>query len=143
IAFFEEAMQTQAVERLATDSELAQALSRGQLEIRYQPQFDVSRQRIIGVETFLYWNHPTRGLLAPSAFDEALEQSDILIETGEWQLEQSCKVVSHLLVTGLAEPEYFRVSINVSPKQLHHPGFVGHLTEVLEAHKIPPRCLKL
>ncbi|WP_150303813.1 sensor domain-containing protein [Pseudomonas saliphila] len=143
IAFFEEAMQTQAVERLTTDSELAQALARGQLEIRYQPQFDVSRQRIIGVETFLYWNHPTRGLLAPSAFEEALEQSGILIETGEWQLEQSCKVVSHLLATGLAEPEYFRVSINVSPKQLHHPSFVGHLTEVLEIHNIPPRCLKL
>ncbi|QIB52035.1 EAL domain-containing protein [Pseudomonas sp. OIL-1] len=143
IAFFEEAMQTQAVERLEIETELAQALQCGQMRIRYQPQFDVSRQRVIGVEAFLYWDHPVRGLLASGAFEDALEQSDILIETGHWQLEQACQLTAQLLASGLAEPTQFRVSVNVSPRQFHHADFIPHLNHALYASGIPARCLKL
>ncbi|QJD58088.1 EAL domain-containing protein [Pseudomonas sp. gcc21] len=143
IAFFEEAMQTQAAERLAMEKELAQALQAGQMRIRYQPQFDVSRQRIIGVEAFLFWDHPDRGWLAPDTFEDALEQSDTLIETGHWLLEQSCQLLSRLLDAGLVEPVQFRVSVNVSARQFHHPDFSRHLHHALEIHGVPPRCLKL
>lgn len=55
-------------EQLALGEDLRRGIAAGELEVYYQPQADIARQRITGVEALVRWRHPERGLLFPDTF---------------------------------------------------------------------------
>ena len=81
-------------ERVAISEQLRTALERKEFELYYQPQVDMVSGRIIGVETLLRWNHPTRGLLTPATFIAIAERSGRIAALGEWVVDEACKQLS-------------------------------------------------
>ena len=110
------------VERLETESLLRSALGRGELELHYQAQFAIADARPVAAEALLRWNHPTRGLVLPEAFIEVAEDCGLITEIGRWVLEEACR--------RLAEHPHLRLSVNVSPLQLHN-GLVVDVASAL------------
>ena len=143
IAFFEQAMQVAASERLAIESELRKAFSDNQLRLHYQPQVVYGSQKILGAEALLRWQHPERGLIGPSAFIDVLEQSSLIFDAGRWILARACECIAGLLTDQLVNPDTFCLSVNISPRQFRHPNFVGDVLGAIRQHAIPTRCLSL
>ena len=68
VSRFAPAMLATPSERHMLHRELLHAIERGQLELLYQPIYDVLSGKIASVEALVRWRHPTRGMIVPDRF---------------------------------------------------------------------------
>jgi predicted signal transduction protein with EAL and GGDEF domain len=92
------------------ESELRDAIARNEFELHYQPVVDMRSRRISGVEAFIRWNHPSRGLLGPEQFLALAESTGLMLPLGEWILQQAC-------LDAAAWPSHIRIAVNISAVQ--------------------------
>ena len=130
-----------AASGLRTDTELQHALERGQLRLAFQPVVALPDQTATGLEVLLRWQHPSRGLLTAGQFVPALERTGLIVPVGSWVLREVCQQLPSLQPAGA--PDHWFVSINVSVQQLHAPGFLAEVAEVLQQTAVEPRRLLL
>ena len=126
-AEYDDHMQTLAVERLRTEGELRGAIERGELLLQYQPLIDLATGSTAGVEALLRWQHPTRGLLAPEAFLDVAEDSDLILEIGRWVAVEAATRAAAWRAAGSPT----RVSINVSAAELLRTDVVATVARAL------------
>jgi EAL domain-containing protein (putative c-di-GMP-specific phosphodiesterase class I) len=120
---------------------LTEVAERGELVIEYQPIVDLTDGTFVGVEALVRWQHPTRGLLPPSAFIELAEHTGAIVGIGSWVLETAaCQLLSWQRRYGLRE---LWLSVNVSVCQLDEPGFADHVSDVLRRSGLNPTSLVL
>ena len=143
IAFFEQAMQKAASERLSIETELRAALNMGQFRLFYQPQIDARADRIIGAEALIRWEQPDRGMISPASFIHVLEESGMILAVGQWILNEACAFVARLIRERRVEVEHFSMSVNISPRQFRHPEFVTQVRQAISDQAVPARCIKL
>ncbi|HEU0016362.1 MAG TPA: bifunctional diguanylate cyclase/phosphodiesterase [Longimicrobium sp.] len=127
---FEPAMHLHAVERLRLEGALRRALERREFELHYQPIVSTRTGAVTAFEALMRWRHPERGLLPPSAFLAAAEASGVLVPAGRWVLAQACRQARewgerHPGAAGIA------VGVNLSARQLRHPGVVADVEDAL------------
>jgi diguanylate cyclase (GGDEF)-like protein/PAS domain S-box-containing protein len=123
VQLFDQAARASARQRIHTETALARALERGELEVFYQPIAEVSTGRWTGTEALVRWHHPTRGLLEPAAFIEVAEQTGMIVPIGAWVLADACAQV-RAWNAGLGEHERLSLSVNLSARQLAEPDIV-------------------
>ncbi|SNT08284.1 PAS domain S-box-containing protein/diguanylate cyclase (GGDEF) domain-containing protein [Noviherbaspirillum humi] len=140
LRFFDKGMQCRVNKRAALDRDFRKALQAGEFVLHYQPQVDQSGQ-MIGVEALVRWRHPHRGLLYPSEFMWIAEDSNLIVELGDWVLGQACRQMA--LWQRRAGRPVPGISVNVSARQFHHPEFLPRTIDVLRAAGVDPRSLKL
>lgn len=140
IQFYNAEMTDLAIERIEAEASVRSALRRGELELFYQPQFDVLSRQVIGVEALIRWRHPKRGLLSPAQLIPVAEEIGVIGAIGAWALEQACMQVIEWDRLG-AFP--IRIGVNVSPHQLQSEGFVELVQKVLAQSGLPPARLEL
>jgi EAL domain-containing protein (putative c-di-GMP-specific phosphodiesterase class I) len=140
---FHSTMQKAASDRLRLENDLRQALARNEFTLCYQPQVDARGNRIIGAEALLRWKHPTLGHLSPNQFIQVMEESGMILEVGNWILEQACKSTGDLLRKGLIDVNDFSLCVNISPRQFRQGDFVEAVENTLRAHALPTQVLKL
>jgi EAL domain-containing protein (putative c-di-GMP-specific phosphodiesterase class I) len=121
-------MDAGAFEQLSLQNELRHAIEARQLQLHYQPKVCGKTGRIRGVEALLRWRHPERGMVSPAEFIPIAEEIDLINPLGEWVLRSACRQIHAWKSAGLAVP---RISINVSARQLHDPGFDLNLRRLL------------
>ena len=138
--FSDDAIDQAVRARKALERELAHALDRGELEIEYQPQFDIQSRRMFGVEALLRWQHPERGRIAPDGFIPLAEDSGLIVPIGRWVLEQACRQAMAWQRQGAPE---LRIAVNLSPVQCRDPALAGQVADILEASGLPARQLEL
>ncbi|WP_409438808.1 putative bifunctional diguanylate cyclase/phosphodiesterase [Psychromonas sp. GE-S-Ul-11] len=134
-------MSEQLNQHIRYTKEIKQALINNDFELHYQPQFD-HLYNMIGAEALLRWNHPTRGYESPAVYIPIAEESDLIIEIGNYVLEQACRDIKRLRQRVL--PTYFeQISINVSAKQLAKRDFVNNVIAMVNKYQIPASSLKI
>lgn len=133
LVIFEPTMQATVLGSLVTAGELRGAVHRGQLELHGQPILDIVNGRTAGVELLLRWRHPERGLLGPADFLAAADASDVMADVGEWVLETAVSTVARWERIG-PPLDYYRVGINVTPRQLLRSDIVEAFDEALRRH---------
>jgi diguanylate cyclase (GGDEF)-like protein len=136
---FESAMQVAAQDRIYLETELAAALTAGQLFLVYQPMVDLASERIVGAEALLRWNHPTSGVIAPGVFIPIAEDNGLIVPIGRWVLEQACAQSMAWQRRGYP----LNISVNVSARQLERPEFVEEVRCALAGSGIDPPTLTL
>ena len=116
-------------------------LAKNQLELYYQPQVELSTNRITGMEALIRWNHPTRGLLKPLDFIPSMEKSDVIVALGRWVLDHACEQMSAWRNAGIAPQT---IAVNLSVGQLRTAGeFVQSVTSTLTNWGLSPKDLEL
>ncbi|MBC7437818.1 MAG: EAL domain-containing protein [Bdellovibrionales bacterium] len=140
VCFFNPGMQAAATASAALSTDLRQGLRDKQFLLHYQPQVDRDGT-MSGVEALLRWRHPQRGLVGPTEFIHAAEESGLILPLGHWVIETAC----NQLAQWAERPETARLSIavNVSVKQFRHPEFVDLVVEAIQHSGISPYRLKL
>jgi diguanylate cyclase (GGDEF)-like protein len=136
---FTPAMQAAVDDHRHLSVDLMAALDAGEFVLEYQPVVDLRIGTIIGVEALLRWNHPTRGVLAPTDFIDELEASGPILEVGAWVLNEACRQGArwHRLGHDLA------VSVNVSAKQFEQERILDDIHTALGLSGFDPGSLIL
>jgi len=140
---FHSAMQKAASERLRMENDLRLALSRGELHLHFQPQVDARDNRIIGAEVLLRWMHPQLGQQSPAQFIQVLEESGLILDVGNWILDEACGACARLLQAGLINASEFSLCVNISPRQFRQTDFVARIERSLSHNQLPCSLLKL
>jgi diguanylate cyclase (GGDEF)-like protein/PAS domain S-box-containing protein len=135
IRFFTPAMDQQLRDRHALERDLRSAVANGELFLEYQPQRH-SNGEIIGFEALVRWHHPQRGTVSPVEFIPVAEESDLIVEIGEWVLREACREAS-------SWDDSLQVAVNVSAIQFRR-GDLQHLVRTaLDESGIAPARLEL
>ncbi|HEX7134451.1 MAG TPA: EAL domain-containing protein [Iamia sp.] len=138
-ALFQEEMLSAAIDRLALREDLHRALGTDELVNEYQPIFDLATGEVIGAEALVRWQHPTRGVLHPGAFvGLAEERSDLIVPLGRAVLERACRAAATW-----PTDRRLTVNVNLSARQVHEPGLVATVDEVLRDSGLPASMLTL
>jgi diguanylate cyclase (GGDEF)-like protein len=132
-------MRTVIEGRAVLEAELNTALSEQQFFLLYQPIYDLSTQRIAGVEALIRWQHPTQGVLAPDDFIPLAEETGLIVPIGRWALEEACGRAAAWNVAG----HQVGVAVKVSATQLERQGFVTDVRRALQQSGIQPALLTL
>ena len=127
--FFDPHMQTVASANAALNADLRTALQNHELVVYYQPQFDRAR-RMVGVEALLRWQHPQRGMVNPSDFIPAAEETGLILPIGQWVLEQACQQLAAWSLR--PETAHLSIAVNVSSRQFRQPDFVDSVVAVIQ-----------
>ncbi len=137
--FFLPEMNRAALDRIALEQKLRNALRDDGFELHYQMQVDHQR-RFVGMEALLRWTLPDEGRIGPDRFIPIAEEIGLIVPLGEWVLERACRQAREWLDTGMPA---FRISVNLSPAQLRNPDFLPRVESILQRHQIPPGVLEL
>jgi len=138
--FYSSEMSTAAVERLMLKSKLRRAFERDELRLHYQPKYNVKTGRIEGAEALVRWDLPERGLVYPSDFIPLAEETNLILQIGDWVLNRVCadyRDWQKLL------PSPCRVSVNLSLRQLLQRRFLEKIRDTFRAHGVSPTSLEL
>jgi diguanylate cyclase (GGDEF)-like protein/PAS domain S-box-containing protein len=117
-----------------TLARIEEGLRRGEFVLHYQPQVDLRRGCIVGVEALIRWQHPERGLLPPGEFLPDIEHHDLIVTLGEWVIEAALAQLGEWRRTGLD----VMVSVNIAARHLQREDFVPRLRDILAAHPETP-----
>jgi diguanylate cyclase (GGDEF)-like protein/PAS domain S-box-containing protein len=138
--FYAGRMQIQAMEQVALENDLRDALERGQFAVFYQPYVDVGTGRILGVEALLRWRHPKRGMLDAEDFLPVAEETGLILRIGQWALQAACRQSKAWQLAGFAD---LRLAVNLSTRELGEPGLADRLADILQETGLKPEILQV
>lgn len=138
--YFIPKMNVSKHDRITLENDLRLALSRNEFELNYQPQFNVSKKVIVGVEALIRWNHPTQGLLGPYVFIDLAEETGLISAVTDWVLETACKQLSSWRAGGFKN---LRMSVNVSPQEFESDDIVERILPLVARYNLPADSLEI
>jgi Amt family ammonium transporter len=139
---FDRRRDSAATRRLHRENELRQAMEHDQLELRFQPIVSLDRGTVHGVEALLRWRHPEHGLISPPEFVPLAEELGLIVPMGEWVLLEACRHAADWRER-LADEMIFRLSVNLSARQLQVQELAKRVEEILVETGFPAEALEL
>jgi diguanylate cyclase (GGDEF)-like protein/PAS domain S-box-containing protein len=141
-AVFTPSMRQAAERRLALENELRRALERQELRLVYQPILQLESGAMTAVEALVRWQHPERGLIAPSEFLPIAEETGLIVPLGTWVLREACRQAAEWRTLS-ADGAGVAVTVNVVSGQLLDPRFPDVVRDLVTEMGLPSRMLKL
>lgn len=139
-ARYESAWQKARTEHFLLETELRDALRRRQLEVHFQPQFDLATSRLSGAEALLRWMHPEQGEISPQRFIPVAEQTGLIDQLTEFVLDAVCRQMRGWIDEGL---EPVPVGVNIAGHQLGDLQLGVYVRDAVERHGVPFRLLQI
>lgn len=139
-AYFSESLTTAARERIELETRLRRAIQQGELRVFYQPQIDIKSGRIVGAEALVRWQDPIEGLISPGLFIPVAEESNLIMEIGEFVLRETCNQGQFWLAYGIPP---LSLAVNISPHQLKRIDISDLIARILVETGFPAKHLEL
>ncbi|WP_292817745.1 EAL domain-containing protein [Methylophilus sp.] len=138
--FFTEKLNNDSLHYLNIAYGLREALAQHQFELHYQPQISLNSAQVIGAEALIRWQHPQNGLQPPAQFISIAEQTGLIVEIGEWVIEEACRQAMEWQKNGLPA---LSMAVNVSAVQFRRGNLDKVIIKALEKTGLEPRLLEL
>lgn len=137
---FNAEMNTISLTRLTLESELRRAISNREFVLVYQPQINIEKGGLVGMEALIRWEHPERGMVSPKDFIPIAEDTGLIVPIGEWVIREACLQNKEWQDAGLPSVP---VSVNLSMRQFMQHNLKGKIQSILECTGLPPEYLEL
>ena len=138
--FYDDSLSQTIAAKLELQSEIRRAIEDRAFEVYFQPQIDLASEQIIGFEALVRWNHPERGVILPSDFIPAAEESGLIVQLGEFVLRESCQKLKKWQDEGYVKQV---LAVNLSARQFKDRDFMEKVVKIIEETEIDPRQLEL
>ena len=136
-------MHSRALAQLQLEVDLRVAVENEEIVVHYQPIVSLEEGIVLGLEALVRWQHPSRGVLAPSEFLPLAEQTGVTVEIAWLVLREACTRLrewgDHYPHEGLD----ITVGVNLSPRQFLQPDLLVRIDEILDATGADPTKLRL
>jgi diguanylate cyclase (GGDEF)-like protein/PAS domain S-box-containing protein len=141
IALFDAGLHARLANRLQLETELRHAIRTKQLDLAFQPLFDLEPYRLAGFEALARWRHPVRGPVSPGVFIPLAEETGDIEGLTAWAIDEAVQqLASWRRSLGAAD---IVMHVNVSGHDLTRDRLVPHVREVLARHRVPAHLLTL
>jgi len=140
IVQFGDGLGSAARERLTMEGELRRAIEKGEIKVHYQPEFDLTTNRIVRFEALARWVHPKLGPISPLTFIPVAEESGLIIPLGALVMEKAC---NDAMTWQRRANRPIQVAVNVSSVQFARDTFLEEVEEVLHRTGLRPSLLQL
>ncbi len=130
-----ESAYSPTMEALEFEADLREAIAARQFVVHYQPIVSLDSNQIIGAEALVRWQHPRRGLLAPTEFIKIAEKTDLISQLSYIVVDSACAQIKRVVSN---ENEPFFISVNASARQFEVPGFADGIASALKQHYVDP-----
>jgi diguanylate cyclase (GGDEF)-like protein len=122
--------------RADVELHLRAAIEQSELRVHYQPEYDLRTGKMLSVEALVRWQHPTRGLLSPAHFIDIVEESNLIVELGNFVLDEACSQLASWC-REFPESSDLLLRVNVAPGQLIGHEILHVVSRVLEKNALP------
>jgi diguanylate cyclase (GGDEF)-like protein len=137
---YSQSISEKAAEKLSIENQLRKALELNELEIHYQPRIRIDNREISGLEAFIRWKHPNKGLLSAYEFIKIAEESGLIIPIGEWVIRTVCSHAATWVRNGL---DVVPVAINLSPLQFRQANLSEMIARIISETSLDPALIEL
>jgi diguanylate cyclase (GGDEF)-like protein len=137
---FELSMAANQRDYYLLERDLDDAVDRNQLSLVFQPKVDLISRKVVGLEAFVRWNHPTRGQNSPGTFIPIAENSDQIIRIDRWVMRSAIAELARWRAHGLTR---LPIAINLSTADILSPNLVTYLRDLLKEYQVPPGALEI
>ena len=138
--FFTAEMNAAVHKRLALETGMRQALTRGEFLLHYQPQIDLATGSVVSVEALVRWQHPQEGIQLPCEFIRVAEEIGLILPLGEWVLATACRQARAWQEQGYPP---VRIAVNLSARQFTQKDLPEVIRRALDESGLPARYLEL
>lgn len=138
--FYSEAMNARSMERLELQTSLHKAVNNEEFEMVFQPIYQLDNSSLTGIEAFLRWNHPEKGVIEPEDFISIAKETGLIIKLGEWAIRKACAQMAAWLSMGC---DIGRIAVNISALQFSDGNLVRTIIDAIDESGISPHQLEL
>ncbi|NPA71666.1 MAG: EAL domain-containing protein [Gammaproteobacteria bacterium] len=138
--FYNKAMTDSAVERLAMEVSLREALENNEFSVYYQPKIDAETNLLTGSEALIRWRHPVLGLVTPINFMSIAEETGLIIAIDRWMMREAMLQFKRWLSLGLTPGT---LSLNLAIQQIYHKDFISFITDLMSEIDLKAQWIEL
>lgn len=138
--YYQEQMNLAFPNDALMESHLRRAIEKEEFSIHYQPQVNLVTGEINSFEALLRWNNRKFGYVSPLNFIPLAEESGMIMQIGDWVLEEVCKQLKYWQEKGYRP---VRIAVNISPKQFVQDNFAVKIHEKIQKYDIKPSSLEV
>lgn len=126
--------------KLEIEQEMREAIeTMDQFELYFQPKISLRSGAIVGAEALIRWNHPSLGLVFPDDFIPIAENTGMIIQIGEWVIQEAARRVQQWQKAGIAP---LKLAVNLSGRQFTSPSLLYQIADALNRYEIKPQFLE-
>ena len=140
IAFYTDALDSNNMMRLSLATEMRQGLKANEFIVYYQPQIDLTNNRIVGAEALIRWQHPKKGFMSPLDFIPLAEETGFIEALGAWVVSTACQQCKRWHDQGYSD---FIMAVNLSARQFLFTDIVDTVSSALKETQLPAQYLEL
>jgi diguanylate cyclase (GGDEF)-like protein len=139
-SFYSPDLKNRSLLYLNLHGELRRAIDREELRLYYQPKIETQTRRLIGAETLLRWQHPSRGNVSPGEFIPLAEETGLIVDIGAWVFAEACGQIRAWQAAGLHPP---KIAVNISGRQFMDKDFLPSIQDILKDTGADPSHLQI
>jgi len=137
---FEPEMNRRVINHMQLDNALRDAVKNNELYMVYQPLIDLKQSKVVGFEALMRWHSSVLGQVSPVDFIPMAEENGLILEMGEWAMEESCMQMKRWQKQGLKN---LSVAVNISGRQFRHTCLPEVVARVLKKTGLQAKYLEL
>ena len=126
-------------QRMKIENQLRHAIVNQEFELFYQPRINLTTNEITSFEALMRWNDIDKHRASPAEFIPILEDTGMIINTGNWVLNEACIQLNHWQQSDFSAN---RIAINLSGRQFKHKHFIEDIDSILHTHGIEPKQIE-